>query len=61
MTEIGKITPGNPLVTRVPRERPLTDHKEHQQEPGEDPKENDEDDEDGNNKKDKDGGIDAYV
>jgi hypothetical protein len=66
MAEIGKVTPGNPIITRVPRDRPASDEKEHQPEPkddenGEENEENNERDNEENNKRDEDGGIDFYV
>lgn len=64
MAEIGKVTPGSPIITRVPREHPPAQEKEPQQEqPEQEPPEQDnkEQQEDENNHHDKDGGIDLYV
>ena len=65
MADIGKVTPGSPIIKRVPRDHPVTEEKEHQQEPDEN-KENRENEEDENSENnhqdgDKEGGIDLYV
>jgi hypothetical protein len=65
MAEVGKVTPGSPVITRVPRDRPATDEKEHQQEPDEnnENRDNEEDEHNESNKEggDNEGGIDLYV
>lgn len=65
MAEIGKVTPGNPIITRVPRDRPASDEKEQEPEPqeenGKENEENNERDNEENNKRGEDGGIDFYV
>lgn len=64
MAEIGKITPGKPVITRQPRERPPAEEKEpRQQESEPQNNENNElhEDENKKHKDDKNGGIDFYV
>ena len=64
MAEIGKVTPGKPIITRQPREQPPAEEKEPQQQESE-PQNNENnesyDDENEKHKDDKDGGIDLYV
>lgn len=62
MADIGKVTPGGPIITRVPRDRPATDDKEqHPEHDEEKNNENDEAEKENHNNNDKDGGIDFYV
>ena len=65
MAEIGKVTPGIPIITRMPRERPPAEEKEPGQEESEQQNnENNEQHEEENKhpeKEDKNGGIDLYV
>ena len=64
MADIGKITPGSPIIPRVPRDHPATDEKEQRQEPPEEKQQDTEEEEqnDNNNEdKDQEGGIDLYV
>lgn len=65
MSEIAKVTPAAPLITRVPRDHPLPDGPGHQ--PNQDDAQhensesNDTDSEQRNEQHDGEGGIDLYV
>ena len=63
MADIGKITPGSPVIPRVPRDHPATDEKERRQEPAEEQQHDTEEEQNENNNQDKDreGGIDLFV
>lgn len=61
MAEIGKVTPGAPIVTRVPRDRTATEEQEHPPEPDEENREKKEHDEEDEHKPDHEGGVDIYV
>lgn len=60
MAEIGKVTPGAPIVTRHPHDRPAAGG-EKQQESEEENREKEEHDEEEENKPDHEGGVDLYV
>lgn len=60
MAEIGKVTPGAPIVTRHPHDRTAADG-EKQQETEEQKRENQKRDEEENHKPDYEGGVDLYV
>jgi ribosomal protein L12E/L44/L45/RPP1/RPP2 len=66
MAEIGRVTPGAPIVKRHPHERPAADgekqqQNEQEQEQEQEQNENNEHDEKENHKPDHEGGVDLYV
>jgi ribosomal protein L12E/L44/L45/RPP1/RPP2 len=62
MAEIGRVTPGAPIVKRHPHERPAADgEKQQQNEQEQEQNENNEHDEKENHKPDHEGGVDLYV